>query len=164
MCGGHSALLIFTCCIFYLAIWDSVNSLLKLSSWAAQEVWRQLGFMLYDGTPVPINSAVCSINLTHPAESSFTVRVDLGEIRVDYNISSIIRLLPQKGLRVAGFSGMCEPLIWLTSVMDVLSKGPQLSNNSSNDKESQSGRRTAGLQSQLSTDWRGVLACCGSTC
>lgn len=91
--------------------------------------------------------------------------VDRGEIRVHYNISFIIRLLPWKGLRVAGFSGRCEPLIWLTSVMDVLSKSPQLSNNSSNDKESQSGHITAGLQRQLSTGWydHHHLACSSSS-
>lgn len=102
-------------------------------------------------SPLTVLSAVANSRIQ--LRSHLQCWVVLGEIRADYNISFIIRLLPWKGLRVAAFSGRCEPLIGFTSVMDGLSKSPQLSNNSSNDKESQSGHITAGLQRQLSTDW-----------
>lgn len=115
-------------------------------------------------SPLTVLSAVatCQIQL----RAHLQCWVEPGKIRVDCNISFIIRLLQWKELRVAGFLERCEPLIWLTSVMDGLSKSPQLSNNSSNDKESQSGHITAGLQRQLSKDrydhHRPV--CSGSTC
>lgn len=137
------------------------------SNWAHQQHERcednwALCCMMAHQSPLTVLSAVAIWRIQLRAH--FQSWVDLREIRADYNISFIIRLLPWKGLRVASFPGRCEPLICLASVMDGLSKSPQLNNNSSNDKESQSGQITARLRSQLSTDWydHRRLACSGS--